>query len=431
MKLTKDEIVRARDASPMELFAQGIRSKQTLEKYSRTHRQVTCEFLEEILEGGFGERVAQLVRYAREEPEWTRDLLLNLSGKLRKRTELARDHPDYLNPASFGNYFKPVKKLFDMNDVAMPWKRIYATYPELDNVPESRGWSREEIGKMLRNTHDPMERALVLASSGVRSGGLDLNWEDLIPVYRVDGSLVPDPGANNGKIACAMLQVYSGSAEGYTAFITPEACGALQEYGRMWVQHMGRQPRPKDPMFLATRDLPKRAPYMSVRKRIDRIVRQAGLRDPEEGGARRHAVPLMNGFRRFWNKTCKEALSNYSPLASLIRKEFMMGHKGFVSLDQNYFKTSVLELAGEYAGVVPDLTIDDSERLRRSSRRMSANIRELEAKDARIDQLERKVRNLEGLRVESLDMDKLLEEANMDMRAAMEGDLGGVWGNCA
>ena len=91
----------------------------------------------------------------------------------------------------------------------------------------------------------------------------------------------------------------------------------------------------------------------------------------------------------------------------------------------------MLELAGEYAGVVPDLTIDDSERLRRSSRRMSANIRELEAKDARIDQLERKVRNLEGLRVESLDMDKLLEEANMDMRAAMEGDLGGVWGNCA
>ena len=162
---------------------------------------------------------------------------------------------------------------------------------------------------------------------------------------------------------------------------------------------------------------------MSVRKRIDRIVRQAGLRDPEEGGARRHAVPLMNGFRRFWNKTCKEALSNYSLLASLIRKEFMMGHKGFVSLDQNYFKTSVLELAGECAGVVPDLTIDDSERLRRSSRRMSANMRELEAKDARTDQLERKVRNLEGLRVEALDMDKLLEEANMDMRAATEGDL--------
>ena len=129
MKLTKDEIARARDASPMELIAQGMRSKETLEKYSRTLRQVTCEFLEGILEGEFGERVAQLVRYARAEPEWTRDLLLNLSGKLRKRTELARDHPDYLNPASFGNYFKPVKKLFDMHGVSMPWKHTYATFP--------------------------------------------------------------------------------------------------------------------------------------------------------------------------------------------------------------------------------------------------------------------------------------------------------------
>ena len=63
-----------------------------------------------------------------------------------------------------------------------------------------------------------------------------------------------------------MLQVYSGSAEGYTTFITPEAYGALQEYGRMWAQHMGRQPRHKDPMFLVTRGLPKRASYMSVRK---------------------------------------------------------------------------------------------------------------------------------------------------------------------
>ena len=54
---------------------------------------------------------------------------------------------------------------------------------------------------------------------------------------------------------------------------------------------------------------------------------------------------------------------------------------------------------------------------------MSANIQELEAKNARIDQLESKVRNLEGLRVEALDMDKLLKEANTDMRAVTEGDL--------
>ena len=424
MKLTKDEMVRSKDASPLELFAQGIRARETQEKYTRTLRQVCCDVLEEILEGTFEERVAELVRRAREEPEWARDLLINLSGKLRKRTELPRDHPDYLNPSSFNNYYKPIKKLLEMNDVTMPWKRIYATFPEIDNVAETRGWTRDEIGKMLRNTRDPMERALllVLASSGVRSGGLDLNWGDIVPVYRVGGDLVLDPGIDDGQVACAMLQVYRGSAESYVTFITPEAYSALREYGYMWTKVMGRQPGPKDPIFLVTQGAPRRASYRSIRKRIDRMIMDAGLRDPGAAGARRHEIPLMNGFRRFWNKTCKESLSSDSPLSSLIKKEFMMGHKGLVSLDQNYFKTSVLELAEEYAGIVPDLTIDDSERLRRSNRRMSANIQELEAKNERIEQLERKVHEMEKLRVESLGMERLIEEAGKVKRAATVSD---------
>ena len=39
---------------------------------------------------------------------------MKLFGKLRKQTELRKDDPDYLNPDSIGNYFKPVKKLLDM-----------------------------------------------------------------------------------------------------------------------------------------------------------------------------------------------------------------------------------------------------------------------------------------------------------------------------
>ncbi len=85
VKLAKDEIERARDASPMDLFAQGIRSKETLDKYTRTLRKITCEFLEDILEVTFEELVVQLVRHGRGESECTRDLLLNLSKNLRDR----------------------------------------------------------------------------------------------------------------------------------------------------------------------------------------------------------------------------------------------------------------------------------------------------------------------------------------------------------
>lgn len=396
MKLTKEEIVRVEDDSPLELFKQGIRSKETLDKYTRTLQQITCKILEEVLEGTFEERVQQLVDMGREDPGWMRDMLVKLSGKLRERTELPKDHDDYLNPDSIGNYFKPVKKLLDMNDVVISWKKIYITYPERDNVPESRGWTRDEIAKMLRHAHGPMERALVLvlASSGMRAGGLDLNWDDLTPIYRTgDGGLTLDPGPDDA-VACAVLRVYRGSPERYLAFITPEAFGALQEYGHTWTKMRRHMPRPEDPIFLVQSGAHKNASIKILRDRVTRMATKAGLRGPKQ--SKRFDVPIMNGFRRFWNKTCKEAASGESALASLIKKEYMMGHRGLVALDQNYFKTNLMELAVEYVKVVPDLTIDDSERLRRSNRAMAENIQRMESeKDAKIERLEGQVRSME------------------------------------
>ena len=82
MKLTKEEIVRVEDDSPLELFKQGIRSKETLDKYTRTLQQITCKILEDVLEGTFEERVQQLVDMGRKDPKWMRDMLVKLSGKL-------------------------------------------------------------------------------------------------------------------------------------------------------------------------------------------------------------------------------------------------------------------------------------------------------------------------------------------------------------
>ena len=413
MKLTKEEIVRIKDDSPLELFKQGIKSKETLDKYTRTLQQITCKILEDVLEGTFEERVQQMVNIGREDSGWVRDLLLNLSKKLRERTELPKGHPDYLNPDSVGNYFKPIKKLLDMNDVSISWKRIYATYPERDNMPESRGWTREEIAKMIRYAHGPMERALVLvlASSGMRAGGLDLTWEDLTPIYRAaDGSLTLDPDPND-TVACAALHVYRGSPESYLAFITPESFNALQEYGRAWADMRCHLPRSKDPVFIVQTGTHKSASTKVLRDRVARIATKAGLRGDKRG--KRHEVPIMNGFRRFWNKTCKESASGESALASLIKKEYMMGHQGLVSLDQNYFKTNLMELAAEYIKVVPDLTIDDADRLRRSNRTMSSNIQELEReKDEKLERLTREINDIKQER------DSMRQERN-SMRQEM------------
>ena len=384
VKILRDDMVRAADANPLDLFYQGIRSEETRGRYTRTLRQVLCGVFEDMLTGTFEERAAQLVRLGRDDPGWTRDLLITLAGKLRERTRLPRDDPDYLNPLSFGNYYNPVKKLFDMNDVVMPWRRIHATFPELDNMPDSMGWTRPEIARMLRYTRDAWDRALVLvlASSGMRAGAPhQLNWGDLTPVYRSGGRLTLDPGEGSG-VACAMLNVYRGSAESYIAFITPEAFETLQEYARAWSVRTGRPAGPEDPMFIVTQYALSRATQAAIRRRVAGMVERAGLRDGKSG--KMHRVPLMNGFRRFHNKTCKEALAG-STLGSLIKHEFMMGHHGLTSLDENYFKTDALELAAEYVKAVPDLTIDDSERLRLSNRVMAENMQRIkDEKDGKI-----------------------------------------------
>ena len=82
---------------------------------------------------------------AKQDPDWAMSILLTYSEKLKERTQLLESDSNYLNPQSFSNFFKPVKKLFDMNRVPFTWKRINATFPELNNDNETRGYDREEI----------------------------------------------------------------------------------------------------------------------------------------------------------------------------------------------------------------------------------------------------------------------------------------------
>lgn len=109
-----------------------------------------CDFFEDVLEGTFEEMASQLVHKAKSDPEWITSLLLTLSKKLKERTDLQRINDDYLSPNSFSRFFKPIRKLLDMNDVPVAWKRICYTFPQRDNTYyDSRGYTREKIQKML------------------------------------------------------------------------------------------------------------------------------------------------------------------------------------------------------------------------------------------------------------------------------------------
>ena len=74
----------------------------------------------------------------------------------------------------------------------------------------------------------------------------------------------------------------------------------------------------------------------------------------------RYNVPGMNGFRRFCNKAMKDAKSADSTISSLIKKERMLGHRGLIDLDDNYFENNLHELAKEYLSAVQNLTIHEN-----------------------------------------------------------------------
>ena len=391
MKVRKEDLQIVRE-DPIELFYQGIKSSATKDKYTRTLRRTLCDIFEDILEGTFENRAETVVKKGKSEPEWLMSLLLSLSKKLKERTNLNTQSKDYLNPQSFDNYFKPLRKLLDMNDVPVVWSRIYATYPESSNKSSTRGYTLAEIQKLISFASGPIDKAIILiaASSGIREGGFSMTWEDVSPVYIINNKYVTEltETQENVEPICAILRVYKGTNEEYPAFITPEAYKALMDYRTSWIQDTRKEPKPDEPLFKQEGWIVKRLSPEAIKQRVDQVARQAGMRMPLAKGKKRHNVPIMNGFRRFFNKVNKETLSKDSPLAALIKKEYMMAHTGLVKLDRNYFQAHIHELIEEYLNAIPNLTISDEERVKVENRKLRKEKSELEDKNQRIAQLE-------------------------------------------
>ncbi|MDA7953552.1 MAG: hypothetical protein MPJ05_07045 [Nitrosopumilus sp.] len=106
----------------MDFFRLGIKSEETRKCYERKMRQILCDIIgDDVLQGNVDERAEQLVNIAKEDPESAVKIMLGLSRLLRERTSLPKTNPEYLNPSSMPNFFKPIKKLLKMNGVTINW----------------------------------------------------------------------------------------------------------------------------------------------------------------------------------------------------------------------------------------------------------------------------------------------------------------------
>lgn len=400
MKITIKDIQES--SSPLQLFHAGCKSEETFKHYTTYLRKFVFEFLEEVLKSdGYEARVNELISKAKSEPGWIKQIMFATIQQLRKKTELDPANPEYIKPRTIYNTRNAIKKLFDMNEIALVWKKIDSMMPDAVRTEDSRGWMRAEIKKMLNHASSQDSCAIYIASSsGIRLGGFDFLWGDLKPVYLYENRFlfetfdVTESVERDGKIVCGLIRVYGTAKESYYAFITPEAYNSVLEYKQTWIQKSGAEPRETDPFFVSKIRIKKQEVFIpltssGLKSRLHRIAVAVGFRKPLTKGKRRHNVPMMNGFRRYFNKSIKESKSRDSTLAELIKKERMMGHEtGLILLDANYFKTHVSELIEEYLQVVPNLTISDSERQKSVIKKQEKKIRELQKKDDRIEELE-------------------------------------------
>ena len=444
-KLAKDDIESV-TKDPYQLFLNSLTNESTRETYIRRLKRFLCLTLEDYLQGDkslrerqraarlktgdrreieryldadFDVRVREFVDKARADSNWTAELMVTWSKKLKERTRLDKNDEDYLNPSSVPNHFKPIKKLLKAAGVPANWMTIEDTFPEETADDSTRAYTRQEITAGLRHADAMTAAAMLLyASSSIRRGGIQFQWQDIHPVYEKEEEAKAGEGGRRRdfamgsyddkyditnppkNIVCGIVTIYKGDKEQYFALCTPEAWHQIQTYKIEWHQQTGRQPKPEHPFLKKDGILVRELVPDAMAKRISDTLMLAQVRKPGTQNGRRHKVPLLNGYRRWFDATASEALGRESTLASLIKRERMMGHTGLVKLDKNYFKTHWRELVAEYLKIVPALTISSDARKTELISRLE---KEAEEKKDQNEENKTLIRNLEKNYLQKID----------------------------
>ena len=345
---------------PLGNFYSGIKSEETKKSYRKTLR----EFLFAIKEftGTFEQKANQFAEFGVKNPDEMKSLLKNYAKHLRERTEKPTTDVTYLNPNTLPNKFKSIKKFLKMNEIPMEWGGIEAIFPEQNNIKQTRGYTTEELRKILDYYKDPTSQFLILAesSSGMRVGDLESQkWSNINPIYAsIEGEFTHDKSKSGGKIICASMIVYEGTSSRYIELISIEAWEKLQTLREFWIMKMKKEPKPDDPIFITkTGELFKKGGIIS---KVTKIVEASGIQSPLTEGQRNHDVPMTHGMRKRWNKVMSEKNINGDSYGNLIRKERLFGHTiSVTTLDNSYFHSTIKKSVSQYLEAMPDLMISN------------------------------------------------------------------------
>ncbi len=260
----------------------------------------------------------------------------------------------YRNTALFA-----IKHHYTMvEDLVLNWKKISKLLGERTFDNEIRGYTREEIAKLL-SIADVKYKAVILtlASTGMRR-------EALTQITRHDLEYIEEHKLYK-------IKIYRKTTDEQICFTTPEAAEAINLYLQM------KKNDDHDSLF-----------YFKTPKNLTMTLRQIAIRagvsqehntEGEKVGQSRNAIPAVHGLRKF----CITQMSRAGIEEE--RRKILSGHS--IGVQKKYVELQDEDLLQDYLKAVNNLTINEENRLK-------TQVEELQEKNAEIELLKSKMTDL-------------------------------------
>jgi integrase len=352
------------DDDPERLFLNSIKSNAT------KHMYLTC--LKKYLEFANCKTISDLIGKFKDQKDIERKVIqfviqLKEEGK---------------NFRSIRNYLTPIVSFYKINDIVLNSKKINKFMPAETRAKKNRGYSHEEVQKLLDIADERLRAViLLLVSSGCRIGA--------IPTLHVRDI------EKSGDVY--KITVYENDAEEYFSFITKEAYDAVQSYLQMRERFgekltsdsllIREQFDIRDPFAIAS---PKAILARTISNKIAQLAERAGIREKtilkegEKAGSFRKTVPQVHGLRKAFSTFALNAKMD------IIKRRMLEGHS--VGIDEHYCKPSEADLLDEYMKGVDNLTINPENRLKRKVEKLEVEASQLQRLQAAVAALEQKIK---------------------------------------
>lgn len=346
------------------LFLSSIKSKQTRRAYvfyiQRYVRFVNCNTINDLI---------SQFHDAKEIERRIIDFIIQMKEEGKGYTTLH-------------NYITPLISFYKINDIMLNSKKINKFMPPKTRVKKNRGYSHEEIQKLLDFADERIRAViLLLVSSGCRIGSMSsLHVRDI---------------ERSGDVY--KLTVYENQQEEYFSFITKEAYDAVQSYidmRRRYGEQIGpdsilirEQFDSRDQFAIAS---PRAVTAHALSTKIAQLAERAGIRERrvlkegEKSGSFRKLVPRVHGLRKSFSTFALNSKMD------IIKRRMLEGHS--VGIDDHYCKPSESDLLDEYTKAIDNLTINTENRLKRKVEKLEVEKNQFEALAAEIEVLKQKIR---------------------------------------